>query len=212
MYVYRVAAQGNNSLERIEDIIKVLPGTGPRHVAFNHVGGQTLIYLVGEIDNTVRVFTLDVEDTCDGPTPRVELVQTASTLGPGSDRTPPDNVRMASEIRVSNDGRFVYTSNRHTGSYDSDTLAIFAVRPGAAEPLHYVGQNETHGKIPRQFSLSPDAENRYVAVANQVSNNMVLFTRNAETGFLEDRVGMLTLGEFDESTQWGPKAVDWALS
>lgn len=63
------------------------------------------MYLVSELDNIVRVFTLDgvsnlIDDTPATGTPKLEIAlqQTVSTLGLGDNRTAPDNHHLAAEI------------------------------------------------------------------------------------------------------------------
>lgn len=229
VYVYQV--DGPESVKHIHNIT-VAAGTGPRHVTFSKVSiSRTFMYLVGEIDNTVTVFALDGVDNSacksgENGELRITHIQTASTLGPGANRTAFVNEDLASEVAVTNDGRFLYVSNRNTKSYDSDTLAVYAVHPSASasasssstntttgsgqQHLEFLALNPTHGKIPRHFSLSPDAENRFVAVGNQVSNDVTVLARNPKTGLVEGVVGNYTLGEFDETTELGPMAVVWA--
>lgn len=215
VYIYRVS-----DVDEVTQIhnITLPPGTGPRHATFTVVDRtRTLMYLVSELDNTVRVFALDrVSDKCSnlkgsGPDSglQITLIQVQSTLGAGHGRTSPDNTRLASEVAVSDDGKFFYVANRNTISYESDTISIFSLHPTAANPLAYLGHSETYGKIPRHFSLSNDLENHYVAIANEVSNTLMVFKRNIATGFLGNLVGNLTFGPFDETLQKGPMAVIW---
>lgn len=218
LYVYRV----QSSAGAVPDVqlaknITLPLGTGPRHVIFQVIDDDltTLMYLVSEIDNTIRVFSIsglmEPSNVLSGAL-NITMLQTASTLGPGSNRTAPNNERLASEVALSNDGKFLYVSNRDTTTYDSDTLAIFSVVSPlvAAEPLKYLGTSLTLGKIPRHFSLSRDEQSTWVAVANQVSNTVLVFKRNPENGFLDGVVGNLTLGDFDLTLQNGPMAVVWA--
>merc|ERR1712228_1021965 len=80
------------------------------------------------------------------------------------------------EIGMSRDGHFVYCSNRGL-----DTLAIFKVaNDGTLKAINYVS---TFGKTPRHFSISPD--NEWLIGANQDSNNLVVFRRNAQNGTLQ---------------------------
>lgn len=208
VYVYRVRSSGDGTADvQLAENITLPLGTGPRHVISQESSG--LMYLVSELDNTVRVFSLDTSDMANDAL-NITLLQTASTLGPGSSRTLPINEHLASELVLSDDGRFLYVSNRDTTTYDSDSLAIFSVSSALSpQPLEWLGTNETHGKIPRHFSLSTDTQNEWVAVANQVSNTIFVFKRNSENGFLEGVVGNLTLGEFDIELQNGPMAVVW---
>jgi 6-phosphogluconolactonase (cycloisomerase 2 family) len=175
------------------------------------------MYLVGELDNTVRVFLLGGLRN-DGPEGRGERfqeplrvmsIQVASTLGPGSNRSLPDGVNLAAEVAISNDGRFAYASNRNTISYSSDTIAVFSVTTSDEGHLSFLGLSKTYGKTPRHFSLSNDPGNKYVAVGNEVSNSLMLFARDSVTGFLSSVVGNLTLGGFDLTQTLGPTAVIW---
>jgi 6-phosphogluconolactonase len=210
LYVYHV-----DGPERVTQINNVTlePGTGPRHVTFrqfNHT--RTFMYLVSELDNTIRVFTLDGINN-DGRDIRsysslhIDLIQRVSTLGPNSNRSEPNNVNLAAEMALTNDGKFLYVSNRNTVSYNSDTLAIYSVHPGESEHLVYIGNIPTYGKIPRHFSLSPD--NRFIAVTNQVSNNVIVLERDQTSGLVKSTVGNLTLGKFDLTQTLGPMAVVW---
>ncbi|KAL7907546.1 Lactonase, 7-bladed beta-propeller domain-containing protein [Trichoderma velutinum] len=210
LYVYHV-----DGPERVTQInnITLEPGTGPRHVTFREFNRtRTFMYLVSELDNTIRVFTLDGvnnDSSClrSHSSLNIALVQMVSALGPGSNRSEPNNVNLVSEIALSNDGKFAYVSIRNTVSYNSDTLSIYSVHPDESEHLVYIGNTPTYGKIPRHFSLSPDS--RFIAVANQVSNNLIILERNQTSGLVDSIVGNVTLGEFDLTQNNGPMAVVW---
>lgn len=216
LYLYRVA--GPYNVLQVQNIT-LPPGTGPRHITFRTFNcTRTYMYLVGELDNTVRVFTLDgvsnliQENPATDPSKlEVTLQQTISTLGLGANRTTPDNRQLAAEVALSNDGKFAYVSNRGTTTYASDTLAVFSVHPDPTTDhahLTYLGQNATYGKTPRHFSLSPDPQNQYVAVANEVSQSLFILERG-ESGFMSNVRGNLSLGSLDLTQNLGPTAVIW---
>lgn len=100
LYAYYVA--GPYSVSQVLNIT-LPPGTGPRHITFRTFNcTRTYMYLVSELDNTVRVFTLDgvsnlIDDTPATGTPKLEIAlqQTVSTLGLGDNRTAPDNHHLA---------------------------------------------------------------------------------------------------------------------
>ncbi len=176
------------------------------------------MYLIGELDNTVRVFTLDgVNNDFRNPTPpsniTISLKQLVSTLGPGSIRSLPNNINVAAEIAVSSDGHFAYASNRETTNLSvPDTLAIYAVNPGAsndATHLTYLGFNQTFGKTPRHFALSTERGSKYAAIANEVTNSVVILERDEDTGFFVAERGFIKLGSMDITTTKGPLAVLW---
>jgi 6-phosphogluconolactonase len=82
----------------------------------------------------------------------------------------------AAELEVDRAGKFLYCSNR-----GHDSIAIFAINPGPATlaPLKYVS---AQGKVPRHFAIAPTRS--HLLVANQDSNNVVVFQVGAESGFL----------------------------
>ncbi|SCV34261.1 uncharacterized protein FFB14_04742 [Fusarium fujikuroi] len=215
VYIYQ--AHDAKHVEQIRTIT-LLPGTGPRHIVFSQVSKEkTIMFLVSELDNTVNVFSLengtfghhgkhpDLNKTL-----RITHLQRASTLNGSSNRTKPNNVDLASELSVSHDRRFLYVSNRNTESVDkADTIALYALDQYSKKPLQFLGLNSTYGKIPRHFSLSSDSRNQFLAIANQVTNNLFIFKRDHKTGFLDGIVGNYSFGKLDLTTKVGPMAVIW---
>ncbi|KAL5611171.1 hypothetical protein FOBRF1_007288 [Fusarium oxysporum] len=215
VYIYQV--HGTKRVEQIRTMT-LLPGTGPRHVLFSKVNQEkTLMFLVSELDNTINVFSFEHGSVGHGgkhpdlnETLRITHLQRASTLDDSSKRTKPTNVNLASELALSHDRRFLYVSNRNTESVDKvDTIAIYSLDVHANKPLQFLGLNSTYGKIPRHFSLSSDSHNQFVAVANQVTNDLFIFKRNLKTGFLDRVAGNYSLGKLDLTTKTGPMAVIW---
>ncbi|KAF5585058.1 hypothetical protein FPANT_7639 [Fusarium pseudoanthophilum] len=215
IYIYQL-----HNAKHVEQIrnIALLPGTGPRHIIFAQVSKEkTLMFLVSELDNTVNVFSLengtvghhgkhpDLNETL-----RIIHLQRASTLDDSSERTKPNNVDLASELSLSHDKRFLYVSNRNTESVDKvDTIAVYSLDEFSKKPLQFLGLNSTYGKIPRHFSLSPDSRNQFLAVANQVTNDLFILKRDFKTGFLDGIVGNYSFGKLDLTTRVGPMAVIW---
>lgn len=204
VYVYHTAT---DRVTRLDDI-QVLPGTGPRHASFYKVSEtESLMILVGELDNTLRVYRI-VESSAPAHVD-VALLQTISTLGAGLNRTHPDGVDLASEVAISPDGRFVYAANRHTLSFDADFLAIYSLDAASTgQPLKWLGRNDTMGKIPRHFAISK-GEGRYLAVLNQVTDDLQVFERDIDSGFLTERLAKLEFGELTTDLDVGPIAVLW---
>lgn len=142
-------------------ILKTKAGLGPRHLVF--APDKKTAYLVGELSSTVSVLDYDLT------TGAFYLLQTVSTI--------PDDWTEhngAAAIRISNDGRFVYVSNRGHNS-----LAVFEVLDGELKLIQHL---TTHGDFPRDFALDPTE--RFILVANQNTDNATLYTRDQETGLL----------------------------
>ncbi|MFQ7235155.1 MAG: beta-propeller fold lactonase family protein, partial [Enterococcus hulanensis] len=87
-----------------------------------------------------------------------------------------DGENGGAAIRVSDDGRFLYASNRGHNS-----IAVFAIADDASS-VEMIQTISTEGDFPRDFALSPD--NAYVVAANQNSDNLTLYRRDNESGLL----------------------------
>ena len=83
----------------------------------------------------------------------------------------------SADIHVSPDGKFLYASNRGK----ENNLAIFSVNQQSGK-LTLKGYQSTMGEIPRNFCIDPTGN--FLLVANQETNNIVIFRRNKETGML----------------------------
>jgi 6-phosphogluconolactonase len=142
------------------------PGAGPRHFAFA-ASGRT-VYVINELDSTVSVYDYRPE--------RGELHarQLVSTLLESVDGPAIGN--SCAHIAVSSDSRFVYGSNR-----GHDSIAIWEVENANGE-LRPVGHEPTRGKSPRNFTLDPTGS--WLLVANQETNTIVPFRRDADSGLL----------------------------
>ncbi|NUN49894.1 MAG: lactonase family protein [Candidatus Brocadiae bacterium] len=141
----------------------VAPGSGPRHFTFHPTGA--FAYVVNELALTVTAFAYDAEKGA------LTEVQTITTL-------PVEKQAgfSTAEIVCSQDGKFVYASNR-----GHDTIAIFSV-DGATGRLAPVGHESTQGKTPRNFAIDPSGT--FLLAENQGSGTIVVFRRDAGTGRL----------------------------
>ncbi|WP_228455078.1 lactonase family protein [Polaribacter haliotis] len=141
--------------------LKMADGAGPRHLTFHP--NNKWIYVLNELDNTVSL--VKEKD-------KIYFIQnTVSTLPKGF-----TDFSKAADIHISNDGKFVYASNRGHNS-----IAIFQVNSnnGSLKNIRY---EAVLGEHPRNFSLSPD--NKFLLVANQDTDNIISFRRDITTGKL----------------------------
>lgn len=141
--------------------IKVEPGMGPRHLTF-HPNGKYL-YLVQEMKATINTYLFD---------------QGSFTLKQSIPMEKPDFLGKlgAADIHVSSDGKFLYATNRG----DANDISIFSILPSGK--LKLIGRTSTLGKTPRNFSLDPTGN--FLLVANQNSEDIIIFKRNKHTGLL----------------------------
>ena len=141
------------------------PGAGPRHFDI-HPNGK-FAYLMEELNGTVNVFEMFKDGS-------MESIQTVSALPREY-----DGPIGSADIHVSPDGKFLYASNRG----ESNSIGIFKINPQSGM-LVWVDAQSTLGKTPRNFNLDPTGN--FLLVANQNSNDIVIFKRDKETGLLED--------------------------
>ncbi|GMF48032.1 unnamed protein product [Phytophthora fragariaefolia] len=140
------------------------PGSGPRHMAL-HPDGK-IAYVVDEISNTVGVYQINTKAALLEPT---ALQQNITTLPAGF-----ANYSTSADIHLSNNGKFLYTSNR-----GHDSIAIFKIDETDGT-LTSLGWESTRGNIPRGFIIYGD----WLIVANQNSNDMYVFEVDSQTGAL----------------------------
>lgn len=138
-------------------------GDGPRHLVFHP--SQQFVYIISELSNTITAATVN------GETGAFTEFSRVSTLPEGHEAD-----SYCADIHISQDGRFLYASNRGHNS-----IAIFAIAENGE--LSMVGTESTRGDWPRNFTLSPD--DGFLLVANQNSDNIVVFERDEDTGLLK---------------------------
>ena len=144
-------------------VVSVTPGGGPRHITFSPDGKH--VYLVRELDGMANVF-----DYNEGELNQIQEI----AMHPGSDPTKMDGA----EIVISPDNKFLYISNRG----NENSLSIFSI-DGTTSKLTPVGYQSVSGKNPRNFIIDPTGN--YLLVANQDSNNVIIYKRDKKTGLLE---------------------------
>lgn len=143
--------------------ITVKPGSGPRHIRF-HPNGKTA-YVNAELSSEVIVFEYDHDNG------HLKEIQVLSTL--------PENFEeenTGGALHLSDDGRFLYASNR-----GHDSIALFTIDENTGQ-ITLNSFTSTEGSHPRDFSIDPTGQ--FIFAANKDSNNIVQFSRNQETGEL----------------------------
>jgi 6-phosphogluconolactonase len=141
--------------------LQMAVGAGPRHLTFHP--NNKWIYVLNELNNTVSLVKEKENNYyVDFSIPTLPKDFTAFS--------------KAADIHISKDGKFLYASNR-----GHESIVIYKVHPTNGT-LTNLGYEPVLGKHPRNFSLSPDE--KYLLVANQDTNNIISFKRNAETGKL----------------------------
>lgn len=138
------------------------PGSGPRHLLFNKSGKQA--YLTLEMSAQLAVF-----DYRAGNLVRKQLLNLAEGSGPVAG--------AAGALHFSDDGKFLYVSNRGT----VNQMVVYAVNPEDGS-LKALQRRSVDGDHPREFIIDPSG--RFLLVADQKSNAIVVIQRDPKTGLL----------------------------
>jgi len=163
---YRFDKRKGTLQEASDPFVMTKPGSGPRHFEFHP--NKKYAYLVEELTGSVSAYKYTAK------TGELALFQNISTL-------PPDFLGYAgsADIHVSPDGKFLYASNRG----ESNTIVIYAINKKNGS-LSVAGHQSTLGKAPRNFNFDPSGN--FLLVANQNSDDIVIFKINKLTGLLTD--------------------------
>ncbi len=150
----------------------ILPDLSNRFVLAADLGADRafhptlpLVFAANELDSTVATLRFDAERGALSP------LDTLSTVPAGWTGT-----NYPADIHVAANGRTLYVSNRGHNS-----MAVFSVAESTGA-LALDQTISTEGDWPRNFSLDPTG--RWLLVANQRSDSVVVFGRDPENGRL----------------------------
>lgn len=143
--------------------VNIEPGSGPRHFTFSPNG--RFAYVVHEISGKVSAFRYE-----NGTLLHLQTLSGAPADYGGT-------AFSSADIHVSPDGSHLYMSNRG----ELNNISIFTIN-AATGKLSLTGHQASGGKHPRNFMVHPSG--KLLLVANQSSNNIVVFRRDPETGLL----------------------------
>ncbi|ODN74348.1 hypothetical protein L202_06764 [Cryptococcus amylolentus CBS 6039] len=184
IHVYKVGA--NNSLSNFTNYQQPY-GSGPRHLALTSNGQY--MYVLHELAVNVRPYKVDQG------TGELSQIQDDQPIYP-SNATFSTNI-SAAEIHVSNDGRFLYASNRNLTAAaliesgdPSDTLAVWSIGNNGA--ITQIQSAMAHGaRQIRAMELSPAGMTAtaggqdYIVAGGLTTNNTFVFKRDRQIGTLE---------------------------
>jgi 6-phosphogluconolactonase (cycloisomerase 2 family) len=174
VFVYRFDPKANPELPLTPATpasVQLPPGSGPRHLLFSADGKHA--WLTMEMSAQVAVFNYS-----NGKLEQTQMVDLAAGQ-PVSDKA-------AAALHASADGRFLYVSNRGT----ANQLLVFAIDTATGH-LKALQRRSVEGDHPREFSLDPSG--KFMLIANQKSNQIVVVERDANTGLLGKTVQKLPM-------------------
>ena len=178
--IYSFYEESGKLVAAPQPFVKAVDGSGPRHLSFSP--NNKYVYLIQELSGIVVAYLYN--------NGRMTAIQHISAAQPGF-----KGFMGSADIHVSADGNFLYCSNRG----DANTITIFNINPVNGK-LKVVGYQSTLGKAPRNFSLDPSGN--FLLVANQDSDDIIIFKRNKLTGMLTDTGKKIDVGK--------PVCLKWA--
>jgi 6-phosphogluconolactonase (cycloisomerase 2 family) len=172
--------------------LKSKKGYGPRHAVFwtGSSSGATYLFVVHELSNKIVSYKVDYVANLGGM--KFTEVDEVSTYG---NHTLPVRPSAASEIALSPCNSFVVAANRNgtvftvdnpdaknSTKLPSDSLVTF--KPTDEGKLTFVQLAKSGGYFPRHFNMNKDGS--LIAIANQRSNNVAIYSRDVKTGLIKD--------------------------
>lgn len=165
IHSYKFDSKSGRIISEGSSVLKVTPGCGPRHFTF-HPNGK-IVYVAEEVTSTVGVFGYN------SATGKLTVVKDSIPSLPEDFK----GANTAADIHTDARGTYLYMSNRGL-----DALSIFSINKTGM--INRVGQQNTKGKTPRNFFV--DMKGDYLFVANQDTDNVVIYRRDLKTGKLKD--------------------------
>ncbi len=144
-------------------------GAGPRHLLFHP--NHRWAYTIHELNSTITFLQWNSKSGA------LTAASSVPTLAPDGDIAG----NRAGELALDRSGKFLYACNRGDAAEQLMTYSV-----GLDGHLTLVSRIQTAGKEARHFMVSPD--DGYLVVAEQFSNEVVVFARNRETGTLTPTV------------------------
>ncbi|MES1223771.1 MAG: lactonase family protein, partial [Bacteroidota bacterium] len=160
--VFKFGPNSGTPLQEMDNLtVRTVPGSGPRHMAFHP--NKKFVYCIEEMSGMVVVYSYN-----NGKLNPVQRINSNSKTAAEY---------SSADIHISPDGLFLYASNRI-----ENTISIFSIKTDGR--LKLIGHQATLGDVPRNFTLDPTGN--FLLVANQGTNNIVVFRRDKKTGMLKD--------------------------
>ncbi len=161
IYTYQYNPDGGKETLVLKSEYDIKPGNGPRHLAFHP--NRIFVYLLNELTAVMTVLEYK-----EGSFSHIQDINiTPFHTGQNG----------AADIHFSDDGKFLYATNRG----DANTISVFRVHANGR--VNQVQEIRSGGETPRNFAIAP--KGNYVLIGNQKSNYISIFKRDKVTGMLE---------------------------
>lgn len=158
LYVYKIV---QNELKLQKEVVLANAESGPRYFVVSNE--HNLVYILNELNSTVEVLNTNTFE-------QVQLVPALDTVN--------YKAGGSADIKIHPSGKFMYTCTRG----DANVISLFSINDNGS--IQLVSTLPSKGKTPRSFVFGPNG--KFLIVANQNSDNIVVFKINTETGELTE--------------------------
>jgi 6-phosphogluconolactonase len=170
--------------------VKLEPGHGPRHLAFSP--DNKFLYVLNELSGHVTQYAIDgakgtlkLVDSVPSVPPEIgmkwgqpQAPAGAAPAAPAAERKPNEKPPIwAADLRLTPNGRFLYTTERNT-----DKIALFTVAPDSGK-LTYVTNFGTE-RQPRGINIDPSGQ--YLVASGEKSDRLSVYRIDQASGKLGD--------------------------
>lgn len=166
VWVYGFDRSSQSLKEALSASWSASAGSGPRRAIFSRDGRY--VYVLGELDAEVSVLSWDPRSSQLAPVQSLSLSSAAAQGG----------AKSASEMALSQDGRFLYVANRSENS-----LQVYQVEQSSGK-LSLLQTLPSGGDAPWAFDIH--ASGRWLLLANYRSNQLRLLGIDSTSGLLTD--------------------------
>jgi len=158
IYQYKIDSHG--IIENPDGpFVQLAEGSGPRHIVIHPI--LDYVYLINELDSTITIFNYDRKQ---GTLHSIQTVPSTPLNFSGK--------CFPAAIKLHPSGRTLYISNRF-----HDSIGVFAIDQTNGH-LSWVQDQETYGRIPRDFTI--DESGALMLVANQETDTVIPFKIDPE--------------------------------
>lgn len=159
IFIYQIK-DGRLTLNKFFNKVVLKDGEGPRHLVFHPF--LDTVYVVTEISNKVYAFQFNDNSG------NMKIIDNKKCLPNGF-----KGLSFASELVISQDGRYLYVSNR-----GANTITLFQVSEQGK--LEKIGYHSCFGDWPRHIYLTHDG--KFMIISNQKSGKIVVVPIDKESG------------------------------
>ena len=182
-----------NAIENASGKLKTCPeipfkaGSGPRHGVFwTGEDKETMLYTVSELGGNLTAFSVDYDQGKEG----CPVFNEMQSIMPYEHGQLPEGA-TPSGIKIVGDGRIYVSIRSDQGFAPSDSMVTLSRADDGT--VAFRDLSSSYGKVPRTFVINKAGD--LVAIGNQASSNVVIVSRDVESGKLGEKVASLQVGE-----------------